>query len=181
MKPRTKPLPEISRLREALSYDPLSGHVTWKSNRYAYRGSLAAAAGSIAGSAMSLGYRFIHFEDVGLLIHRVAWAMYYGEWPRGDIDHINMDKSDNRILNLRLATRAQNMVNRGPTKGNLLGVKGVGISRQGKYTAKIWAGGKRIHIGTFETIAEASAAYENSAKEIHGEFYCPPISVNVVR
>jgi len=165
-----KPKPSISKLTELLAYDPHTGKVTWRSNRYGYRKSLRAAKGDEAGTILSLGYRSIQVDGVGLLIHRVAWALHYGEWPNGDVDHVNMDKLDNRIVNLRIASRAQNMSNRSHTKRNTLKAKGVELTRTGRYAVKIWKNYKRYHIGTFDTLDDAKAAYLAKAKELHGAF-----------
>lgn len=162
--------PKISRLRELLSYDPLAGKISWRINRYGYRNSLAAKAGDVAGSLFSNGYRYVAIGKNRQLSHRIAWAMYYGRWPKGDIDHINMDRLDNRIVNLRIATRAQNMSNRSHTKGNTLKAKGVELTRTGRYAVKISKDYKRYHVGTFDTVAQAIDAYATKAKELHKEF-----------
>ncbi len=165
-----KPKPPITKLKEILSYDPETGKVTWKINRYGSNGHVSAPAGKEAGTFMSNGYRSIKIDDIGMLIHRVAWAIFYGDWPQGDVDHINMQKADNRIANLRLASRSQNMSNRSHTKRNTLKAKGVEITRTGKYAVKIWKNYKRYHVGTFSTLEDAKAAYSAKAEELHKEF-----------
>lgn len=164
---------EISELREVLSYDPVTGKITWLQDRIGANGSVRAKAGDEAGSLHTSGYRYISINGERMLAHRVAWALHYGCWPEGDIDHRNEIKSENWIDNLRGATRSNNMSNRGPTKRNKLGAKGVELTRTGRYAVKIWKNYKRFHVGTFDTIAEASQAYDAEAKRLHGEFASP--------
>lgn len=171
MKTRNKVLPEISRLKELLSYDPETGKITWRINRYGNRNSLAAAAGSIAGGITVSGYRFMLMDQkFTVYLHRAAWAMYYGEWPSASVDHINMDRLDNRIINLRLASNSQNLCNRGPNRNNKLKTKGVTLTSNGKFNVEVWKDYKKYYVGRFETLEEASEAYLRKAKELHGEF-----------
>lgn len=171
MKNRNKILPEISRLTELLSYDPETGKITWRVNRYANHNSLAAAAGSIVGSITVSGYRFVRIDQkFNVYLHRAAWAMHHGEWPEGDVDHINMDRLDNRIINLRIASRSQNLSNRGANRNNKLKTKGVTLTKNGRFNAEIWKDYKKHYIGRFDTLDEAREAYFSKAKEIHGEF-----------
>ena len=86
------------------------------------------------------------------------------------IDHIDCDKQNNAWSNLRLATVSQNQANRGLTKANKSGLKGVGLRANGTYTATIYYRKVRYNLGTFCTSQEASAAYKNAALDIHGEF-----------
>lgn len=112
--------------------------------------------------------------------HRLMWLFMTGEWPVEEIDHRNGDSLDNRFENLREAAHGQNQTNKGPMRNNRLGVKGVYQKSNGngwtspRYTAQIAIPGvvpKRVrHLGTFDTIEEASAAYQKVAAELHGEF-----------
>ena len=122
-----------------------------------------------AGSADGRGYRHVQFEGRSHLAHRVAWLLYYGEWPSGFLDHINGNPSDNRIINLRLADVVENQHNRGKSKNNTSGFKGVS-SRRGKWQALISINGKNRYLGLFTTCEEASAAYDQAALQHHGEF-----------
>lgn len=90
------------------------------------------------------------------------------------VDHVSGDKRDNRRENLRLATDAQNKYNRGKTRHNTSGYKGVYWNRaSGKWAAQIAANGKKKHLGYFDNTEEAYAAYCKAAQELHGEFFNP--------
>ncbi|WP_395444039.1 HNH endonuclease signature motif containing protein [Caulobacter sp. UC70_42] len=103
------------------------------------------------------------------MAHRLAWLLTHGEWPEHEIDHINGDRSDNRLVNLRPATRQQNMINRRMHKSNKLGVKGV-TQVKDRYRAQLWFNGEFVLNRTFATIEEASAAYQAKAQEVFGEW-----------
>ena len=138
-------------IRENLSYDPKSGKVTWKrttSNR--------AVAGTEVG-LHSAGYRRVRICKQHLFAHRIAWFLFYGEWPRGNIDHINGMRDDNRIENLRVVTQRENTCNqRIHREGRLPGCR----KSRNRWRSQIrLPGGIRIHLGMFETEAEAYAEY----------------------
>lgn len=128
-------------------------------------------AGSVVGTKSApFGHLAVEINKKSFLLHRVVWALYYGEWPSMDIDHINRVPDDNRISNLRLATVSQNIANSKVYKSNRLGVRGVRKVRENRYMARIRVMGNGMYLGTFETISEASAAYESAARKYFGEF-----------
>src|SRR5262245_16202028 len=98
-------LPTAAEVREALDYDPATGEFVWK-----IRASRNVWPGDRSGSVDAKGYRRIEIGGSCFLAHRIAWLLAYGDWPTGELDHINGDPADNRITNLR--TRAQNQANR---------------------------------------------------------------------
>lgn len=162
------PILTAAELRNMFDYDPDSGILRWR-----VRPSQAVKAGSIAGSVESNGYVRIRILGKKVLAHRIAWAIYYGEFPNQgvDIDHVDGDKSNNRISNLRLATRSQNCANRPAPRVNTSGFKGVYLnSRNGKYHAQIGVDGTRHHLGFFDTKEEAGAAFRAAALRIFGEY-----------
>ena len=106
-----------------------------------------------------------------LLAHRIAWALMYGEFPDGQLDHINGEPSDNRITNLRLATESQNKANRRRSKRNSTGFKGVSFRKRDHiYSAQIRKDKKTMWLGSYKSPEEAHRAYAKAAKEMHGEF-----------
>lgn len=122
-----------------------------------------------ASGASHRGYRTVQFQGQRHLVHRVAWFLYYGEWPMLPIDHTNGNPSDNRITNLRLATASENSFNRSRPSHNTSGFKGVSLQRS-RWQALIRANGQNRFLGSFDTPEEASAAYNRAALEHHGKF-----------
>jgi protein involved in sex pheromone biosynthesis len=94
------------------------------------------------------------------------------EWPKEEIDHINMAKDDNRIANLREANRSQNMSNIAKPIHNTVGLKGVTRHKAypGKFMAQIVVNKKNKYLGIFDTVEEAHAAYAAASQQLHGEF-----------
>jgi hypothetical protein len=116
------------------------------------------------------GYSQVEIEGKKDRVHRVIWSYVNGPIPNGMvIDHINGDKSDNRISNLRLATCSQNSQNRiGPQANSKSKVKGVSfVPRLNKFEAAIQCNRKKVSVGFFESIDEANQAYCIAASKIH--------------
>ena len=127
--------------------------------------------GMPAGNVCADGYVYMRFKRYDLLAHRLAWLMSYGVIPPSQIDHINMNRSDNRLVNLRLATIAENNRNRGVQSNNTTGYKGVTRDKKtGRYYAKIQIDKRLISLGCFVSPESAGAAYHQAALEHHGEF-----------
>ena len=105
-------------------------------------------------------------------VHRIIWEMHNGPIPSGMvIDHINGNVEDNRLENLRVATNAENMRNRGCTYANQYGLKGVSwMKAAGKYQAGIKVDGKRIALGLFPTKGLAAVSYAKASLRYHGAF-----------
>lgn len=158
--------PTAAELRALLDYDPATGVLRWKvPMRYGLIPA-GAIAGTVTGAGTTLKRRVKVFGRV-MFSHRVIWAIVHGEWPDGEIDHINCDPLDNRLVNLREATHQQNTFNQ---RGKGAVLKGVRKNpRGGSYIATIRAGTVR-YLGSFNTPEEAHAAYCAAAKELHGEF-----------
>lgn len=153
-------------VQQALEYDPVSGTFTWRSKR-----SNRVPAGARAGSVDAGGYLIIRISGANYKAHRLAWLQVNGEWPSGQLDHINGDKTDNRIANLRIATPAENAANRPRRSNGRSGFKGVSwCNRTGKWLASIRSDGRNRHLGYFTDPAEAHAVYAAAARETFGEF-----------
>ena len=144
------------RLKKLLDYDPETGEFTWikppKNRSY--------LLGTVAGSKFSVGYIYIKIDTHSYRAHRLAWLYMYGAWPNSILDHINGNKTDNRISNLRVVTITSNNLNIAKAnKQNKLKVRGVTKFRN-KFRVKV----RNNHIGCFDTIEEAAAAYEKARK-----------------
>lgn len=151
-------------LREQLDYDPLTGVFTRRvtmSNRI--------KIGDVAGSLSDEGYLRFRVGNKIYSAHRLAWLYVYGVWPTKDIDHVNGARNDNRIANLREATRAENVQNAKKRRGAHCRLKGVHM-RKHRFCAQIKARGKQIFLGVYDTEEEAHAAYMAAAEKEFGAF-----------
>lgn len=154
------------RLKELLSYDPETGVFRWK-----IKLSFRTQIGSIAGTIHLQGYRLIHIQYKKYGAHRLAWLYCNGTWPPSALDHINRNKDDNRITNLRLATRRQNGINVGLNKANTSGFKGVHWHKRDEvWQVLIHVYKKKIYLGSYKDVMEAAKAYNKAAIRMHGEF-----------
>ncbi len=153
-------------LREALDYDPETGTIVWKKKI-----ARKVVVGKVAGSLCKItGYRIIRINSMFFRAHRIAWAMMTGRWPKYDIDHEDTNRSNNVWSNLREANHSQNQWNRGPSKNNTSGYKGVSLCKKsGKWIAQIGIG-KNTRIGCFTTPEEAHEAYAGVAMKLRGGF-----------
>lgn len=140
-------------LKLRLSYDPETGQFVRLSTLNARH-----RVGVAPGTAHSAGYRVIGLDGKNYKAHRLAWLYVYGEWPAGELDHINGIKTDNRISNLRIATRSENTSNRFRARAdNRLGI--LGVSRVGnRYIARF----RDRYLGIFRSPEEAQQAYINA-------------------
>ncbi len=158
----------VFKLSELLDYNPETGVLIWKVNRQSYGGK--AKMGTRAGQIDKHGYRYIVIDGLVYWAHRLAWYMHYGAWPGNQIDHINMDFTDDRIVNLREATMTQQRANQRVRRDSKSGLKGVQQVPYGKWVARIRTHGIVYHLGRFESAEEAHAAYAAAAKRLFGDF-----------
>lgn len=159
----------LEHARRMLRFDALTGKLWWRT-----KPSGAADAGDEAGYIMSKGYRVVKVKGDDVLAHRLIWALQYGEWPAGMLDHRNAIKDDNRVDNLRDASRSDNAANRAGWGSKNGGYKGVTRKPQRtggyRFQAAIQRAGKRVTLGCFETAEEAGQAYKEAAAQTHGAF-----------
>jgi hypothetical protein len=155
------------RLKEVLTYAPDTGVFYWAKKTCA-----KVVVGKEAGCISPRGYRHIRIDGTLHLAHRLAWLFSHGSIPDGmQVDHINRDKSDNRISNLRLATNAENARNQDGHRRRASAFKGVFWDKTGKnWGARICVDRTHKYLGGFPTEKQAAAAYDRAAAQFHGEF-----------
>ena len=145
----------LERVRERLAYDPDSGLLTWAS-----RPSRKIRIGQHAGRIGTNGYVVIRLDGLNYHANRLGWLLHHGVWPAMEIDHINGERADNRIANLRDVDRSTNMSNRkGADRDAMTGVLGVYKHRQ-RFVAQRRIHGVHRYLGTFDTAAAAGEAYK---------------------
>lgn len=133
--------------------------------------SVRARAGDIAGYVNEQGYVIVGVLGRKYKAHRLAWLYVHGSWPKGHLDHEDRDTKNNRIANLRRATRSQNAANRKTRIDSTSGLKGATRDhRNGRWMARIAVDGKRHALGYYETAEVAHAAYCQAARHHFGEF-----------
>lgn len=150
-------------VRELLHYNPSTGVFKWLAVSVRMRPS------GIAGCIKPDGYRQIKINKKTYLAHRLAWLYVYGHWPSADIDHINGDRLDNSIQNLRDVCRLVNTQNlRKPLAQNKLGILGVFFDKQsGKFRSFIRVSGKKKYLGGFADPMDAHDAYVRAKRIYH--------------
>jgi hypothetical protein len=152
-----------SYLQQILNYDAKAGIFTWKINK----GRLCKV-GNVAGSTDSWGHRQICIDGKKILAHRLAWIYVYGELPKYQIDHIDGNKQNNSIQNLRDVNQFINQQNRNKARiDNSSGFMGVKKSGK-KYIATIKANKQRFYLGTFDAAEKAFEAYKTAKEKLHG-------------
>jgi len=158
-------LNDLEFVRKTFAYDLKTGLFTWK-----YRVA-NVLAGSVAGSKGANGYTYIRFRKLSVLAHRLAWFYVYGEWPKEQVDHVNGDRSDNSLENLRLASQSQNSCNGALRSTNTSGYRGVSWSKaKKKWVASVVKERKQYKLGYFDSKEDAYLAYLEAARRLHGDF-----------
>ena len=159
----SKPLPSRARLHELFEYRDDGVLIRKVATNWRLK------AGSVAGSFnRTSGYYRVYVDGVAYQVHRVVWAMHNDGPVPEQLDHKDLDKTNNRIGNLRPATDAQNRVNR-PGRSRT-GFKGVGLNRDGWFQARINEGGRLKSLGNFRSADEAARVYDAAAVRLHGEY-----------
>lgn len=174
-----KALPSPEVLRQLLRYEPDTGKLFWKErprsmfpSRWSYLVWNKRYAGQEALAFVGAGgYKTGRIFKCGVSAHRAAWAIQYGEWPLGLLDHANRDKLDNRLENLRLCTARENSANKSKRKNASSKYLGVSFNKRvGKWSASMSIGSKKKHLGFYTEEPMAAIAYDQAAMKIHGSF-----------
>ena len=178
----TRRLPSVEYLRECFVYDRKSGELIWKERPREHFATERACStwnatfvGEKAGFSQNRGYIAVAIANRKYLIHRVIWKLETGEDPLEQIDHRDGVRTNNSWANLRVATGNEQSQNSGRRSDNVSGQRGVSWDRsRGKWAAEIISNGVRHRLGRFNSIADASAAYEAAAQNLFGVFYRHP-------
>lgn len=157
------PRPTPEELAERIKYDPDTGDLTWlplsDPSKWRITWNKKFAGTKALNNLSKRGYLVGSWKPYTLVAHRVAWAIYHGQHPTGQIDHINGDRTDNRICNLRDVVNAENARNSALKANNRSGIPGVyRHSQTGKWTAQINSDGKTIGLGCFSRKSDAVIA-----------------------
>lgn len=151
----------VEDIRRLLAYEPDTGLLRWR-----VKTSNRRAVDDIAGcKCKTNGYVLVRVGGRLQRAHRLIWFMVHGEFPTLDIDHVNGDRADNRIVNLRLATRSENLQNmrRGRGESGLLGA----YRHKTRWTSAIQVDGASRYLGCFATAYEAHCAYLAAKCQLH--------------
>ena len=154
----------VDKARELLTYDATTGLLTWNVRRDRPKSWNSRYANKPAGR-VSNGYISLSINGSSHQAHRVAWFLFYGVNPDGFIDHINGDRSDNRIDNLRLVSDSENKKNRRLQKNNSSGVPGVSLRGSG-WRVRIKSNGKELFLGSFDNFFDAVCARKSTQNKM---------------
>ena len=147
------------RARELLDYDPDTGEFI----RLVHLSNFRTES---AGYIRPKGYRRLCVDGEYHEAHRLAWLIVYGEYPN-QIDHINGNRTDNRLVNLRNVGNEENARNRKLMKSNSSGCPGVHSNGRGSWVARVGIGsGKRLHLGTFKSLAFAKSVRRSVERQL---------------
>jgi hypothetical protein len=156
------------KLKEILNYDQSTGIFNWKISP-----KKNINIGDIAGCNFR-GYIVITIGNKKYRAHRLAFLYMNNDIPDCEIDHIDLNRSNNKFINLRLATTSENQCNVLIRKDNKTGYKGVSLNKYGTWTARATYKKVNYNLGTFKDIELANKAYQDFVKIHHGNFYRIP-------
>ena len=152
-------------IKESLDYNSNTGVFTWK----VYKGPQAHPK-DVAGSITNYGQVMININGEKILAHRLAWYFVHGVWPEHNIFHINGNKTDNRIENLREVDPTTAALERPKAKNNTSGYKGVTYNKANdRWVAQIVHRGSHLYLGSFKSKTEAHVAYQMEAAKLKAE------------
>lgn len=157
------------RVKEAFDYDPATGILRWRISPHP-----RIKVGQIAGSLEASGYWRVCLDGVIYKAQRLIFFWMTGRWPIPTADHRDLDKLNNRWVNIREASNQGQTANRGLTSSNTSGSRGVVWDKKtSKWQAQIWHTGKLHYLGQFIVKSDAEQAYAREASRIFGGFYRP--------
>lgn len=157
----------INKFKDTFEY--VDGHLYWKITK-----GTRAIKGSKAGKLRKDGYYDVGLDGKYYLIHRIVYALHYNKLPE-IIDHIDRNRSNNKIENLRESDVNYNVWNSSISSANTTGVKGIRKVKRGNYEAfeaRVAIKSKTIQVGTFKTLEEAKSAIQIKREELHQEYAC---------
>lgn len=152
------------RVRELLDYDPSTGIFTNRARRQRVK------VGAPAGYTRKDGYVAIGLDGQKYFAHRLAWLYMTGSWPKNEVDHRDLNTSNNAWANLRDATHAENHCNVRMYRNNKTGFKGVRKVSKDRFRAQITIDRNVIHLGSFRDAHKAHAAYVSAAFAVRPEY-----------
>ena len=163
-------------VKEFMNYDPETGILTWKhrdrkwcKDERSYNSWNTSHYNKICGSIHpNSGYNNIRIFNKTYRTHRIIWLYVYGTWPNDQLDHINGNRQDNRLCNLRECTNSENQQNKKIRKDNSSGFMGVSFSKKSqKFQSHIKVNTKSLHLGLFDDAKEAHEAYLEAKQKYH--------------
>jgi len=161
----------IAYIKEHISYNPDTGEFRWIKKPHMVNVSSRCNPGDLVGYIHRTGYRVATIKGKHIQLHRLAWIFVNGEISSKMVDHINGIRDDNRIQNLRLASRAQNMHNAHSRSKTGSDIKNVNWDKEsGKWRVRVRYNGKRFHGGRFDNLTDAENAAKKLMLDLHGEF-----------
>ena len=156
MKPREREIDHL--VEQHYRYDPNTGKLYHK-----VKNSIRVNTGDEVGWINHNNYRYATLKYVKLAVHRIIWRIYYGSWPNYQLDHINGNKLDNRICNLREVTPRENCQNKKIHRsGKIVGSK----KAKNKFISTLKVNNKQFHLGYFESEIEAHQHYLKACEVI---------------
>jgi hypothetical protein len=167
--PETMHLDDIDYLRTCFLFEPHTGRLFWKHRPDKLRNWNVRYAGREAGWVGTDGYLYVEVNERRSLVHRICWRLVYGDDCEVTVDHIDGDRRNNRIDNLRAATLSENVRN-SRARGDW--PKGVYRNVRGRFVAQIKSGGVNTYLGSFATPEEAHEVYTVEAQRRFGAFAC---------
>ena len=153
-----------SELKSIAHYDPQTGYFT----SFVSRGNIKC--GDIMGHINRIGYVEVCINRKGYRAHQLAFLYMNGVYPK-EVDHIDGNPSNNRWNNLRIASRQENMWNRGVNENSQTGVKGV-HPHKNKFKVQFRVFGKKVYLGLFDDLQEAKRHHDEFVELFQGEFAC---------